>query len=183
MAKRSGCNWHRLAASLLGTALMLAGSAILAAGYDVLGNFEETPWEEDLVPPPPAFDGNKLIELDMPVGTSVKVGVAADSIRISPESGVVRYIMVARGPTARNVSYEGIHCAGDSFRVYARKIQGQPWVQEDHSEWTPMSGQGGIQARYPYQLAKNGMCMGRTTPDSVPAIIRDLKSGRDSLYR
>ncbi|MDP3707059.1 MAG: CNP1-like family protein, partial [Polaromonas sp.] len=66
-------------------------------------------WKEVDVPPPPAFDSNKLIAFDVSPNASLVYGVDPASIRISNSDSVVRYVMVATSASgAKNVMYEGI---------------------------------------------------------------------------
>ena len=83
---------------------------------------------------------------------------------------------------AVNASYEGIRCATGEYRVYARQVQGGPWTDADDSEWKSVRDQSGVVVRHPYQLARGGMCIGTAVRASVPEIVRELKTGNQSLY-
>ena len=51
-------------------------------------------WKEVDVPPPPAFNKDKLVPVDMPPHVTLKLGVDPATLSISND-GVVRYVMVA----------------------------------------------------------------------------------------
>jgi hypothetical protein len=131
---------------------------------------------EDTPPPPPAYDMNRLIDVDTPIGSSVKIGIDPKTITINLKSGVVRYVVVARGPEAVNAMYEGIHCSTGEFRVYARQLRGQPWHQAEDSTWRSMSNQTGALVRHPAQLAEDGICSDTTITSTAEEMARRLES-------
>ena len=45
-----------------------------------------------------------------------------------------------------------------------------------------MRDQSGVMVRHPYQLARGGMCIGTAVRTSVREIVRELKTGNQSLY-
>jgi len=146
---------------------------------------DQTRWVEDTPPPPPAYDAGHLISITMPPSSSIKMGIDPKTITIDRVSGVVRYVVVARGPAAINAMYEGIRCSTDEFRVYARQVKGQPWEQADDSGWRSMSGQSGILVQHPLELAQGGICDGPTMTATVHQMEQLLRSSdlRPDLYR
>lgn len=160
---------------LLAAALCLAGPA-LAQDY---ANADLPDWQEDQVPPPPAYttEAARLIDIDMPASASVKVGIDPATIAINRATGIVRYVVVLRGPSAVNASYEGIRCATGEYKVYARQSQGGPWSPSSPSQWKPMLGQSGIVVTYPTRLAQRGLCFGPSVRQNVAEAVRDLRSG------
>ena len=164
--------------------LFLAG-ALLALALPVSAQYadlDRADWKEDTPPPPPAYNVNRLIEIEMPRTSAIKMGVDPDTIRVNVETGIVRYVVVARGTSAVNASYEGIRCATGEYRFYARQVQGEPWTDADDSEWKSVRDQSGVVVRHPYQLARGGMCIGTAVRASVPEIVRELRTGNQSLY-
>jgi len=139
-------------------------------------------WREDEAPPPPAYSTSQLIPIDMPPGASVKMGVDPKTITINRQTGIVRYVVVARGPSAVNASYEGMRCATGEYKVYARQTPGNPWSPSSEPNWKPMSIQSGVVTAYPALLARDGMCVGPSVPQSVDAMVRDLRTGNRSMY-
>ncbi|MDR1967759.1 MAG: CNP1-like family protein, partial [Burkholderiaceae bacterium] len=140
-------------------ALAWAGTALAQYADD-----DRTDWREDPAPPPPAYttEASQLISIDMPSGTSVQVAIDPATLALNRTTGVARYVVVARGVSAVNASYEGIRCATSEYKVYARRTEGQPWAPVSAPQWKPMFGQSGIVTSYPARLARDGLCMGLT---------------------
>lgn len=160
----------------------LAPLLACAAAVAQYADLDRADWKEDTVPPPPAYSSSGLIEIDMPRNASVKMGVDPKTIAINTETGIVRYVAVAQGPSAVNASYEGIRCATGEYRVYARQVQGGEWAPGGDTNWKPMMGQSNIMVRHPLQLARGGMCVGTAMPSSVREIVRALQTGSRNLY-
>lgn len=168
--------------ALLAAALCLAVPALaLAQQY---ANDDLPDWREDPVPPPPAYTtkASQLIDIDMPAGSSVKVGIDPATITINSATGIVRYVVVLRGPSAVNASYEGIRCATGEYKVYARQSEGNPWSPSGQSQWKSMFGQSGFGVSYPYRLAQHGLCFGPSVRLSVAEAVRDLRAGGPSPF-
>jgi hypothetical protein len=173
------------AALLAGCAGGASGSA-RRAGVDLSSpDQDQTAWVEDTPPPPPAYDIGHLIDIEMPPGLDVKIGIDPKTITVNLASGVVRYVVVARGPAAVNAMYEGIHCATGEFRVYARQVRGQPWRRADDSAWRGMDSQSGVLVRHPQQLAQGGICDGPAITATAGEMAQLLRSSelRPDLYR
>ena len=139
-------------------------------------------WVEDEVPPPPEYRLRGLVDIEMPRTSNIRMGLVPDSLRLNVETGIVRYVVVAQGPSAVNASYEGIRCATGEYRVYARQVQGGDWIPTRDSSWKPMRGAGGVQVVHPYQLARNGLCIGTAMRLNAAEMLRELKTGNRSLY-
>ena len=118
----------------------------------------------------------------MPRGASVKMGIDPKTITINHATGIVRYVVVARGPSAVNASYEGIRCATGEYKVYARQTEGNPWSPSGEDDWKPMRGQSGVVVAYPLRLAREGICVGTGVRQTVDDMVRELRSGNQSLY-
>ena len=169
--------------------VLIAGLLALGAG-GVAAQFAPDPervaeladWREGEVPPPPAFSTRGLIDIDMPAGTSVKMGVDPKTIKMDQDKGVVRYVVVARGPSAVNASYEGIRCNTGEYRIYARQTQGNPWSPSSESDWKPLRGQSNVMVRYPYELSR-GLCVGTALRQTVGEMERELRTGNRALYQ
>ena len=161
------------------TAALLVLAAPVAAQY---ADLDRADWKEDTPTPPPAYSLGGLIDIEMPRSSNVRMGIDPDTIRVNAQTGVVRYVVVARGPSAVNATYEGIRCATGEYRVYARQVQGSPWTDAGDSEWKTMRAQSGVLVQHPFQLARGGMCMGATVRTAVPEIVRELRTGNKALY-
>lgn len=167
---------------LRGAVLALAFAATTGAGAQLLID-PDPGWQEGAVPPPPEYSAQHLIEVEMPSFSSIKLGIDPKTIALDRTTGVVRYVVVARGPSALNALYEGVRCTTGEYRIYAHQVQGAAWVESTRSDWKAMTGEGGIMVRHPYQLARNGLCVGTTPRSSVREMVRELRSNNASLYR
>jgi len=165
-----------LAAGALGL-LLFTGAAALAQQDDA-DDPDAPKWQEDAAPPPPAYSVDGLVDIELPGARSraVKIGIAPQTIQINQKTGVVRYVIVMRGSSAVNASYEGIRCDTAEYRVYARQTAGQPWETVKAGTWQPMRGDRS--APYPLLLARGGVCLGTTVNVSPEAIVHALQSGR-----
>jgi hypothetical protein len=152
--------------------LVLAG----ALGISSLAHaqlFSDDDWKESEVPPPPAFSQDHLIQIDMPRYMSLKFGVDPATIKITGD-GVVRYVVVAanREEGGFNAFYEGLRCATDEYKSYARFINGA-WESTRDPEWKHFSERT---SRYTLALAAQGLCRGHAPQASVSETIRALKA-------
>jgi len=92
-------------------------------------------WKEVDVPPPPAFNRDKLVPIDMPPHITLKLGVDPATLSISSDS-VVRYVMVATSSSGTiNAMYEGIRCMTGEVKVYARFSSSGQWRSVDNPQW------------------------------------------------
>ncbi len=153
----------------------LAGPA--SAQY---ADLDRADWKEDTVPPPPAYSTQRLIDIEMPRGSLVRMGIDPATIQINHQTGIVRYVVVARGPSAVNATYEAIRCATAEYRVYARQVQGGDWSPNTDDRWNSMRGQSLVQ--HPGRLAQGGLCLGTGVRQTAADMVRELKSGNQSLY-
>ena len=159
-------------------ALLCFGLALPATAQ--YADLDRADWKEDSVPPPPAFSVSGLIDIEMPRASSVRMGIDPKTITLNSDTGIVRYVVVARGPSAVNAMYEGIRCATGEYRVYARQVQGGEWSPASDSEWKSMRGQ--VTYPHPYRLARDGICLGATANSAPQEMIRALRSPRGTLY-
>ena len=123
-------------------ALMLAGVLAACARTSRTPEPPAPPAGTALTAPadlPPAYDEARLIEIEQPRSSSVRVGIAPETIRVDVPAGVVRYVAVARGISAQTASYEGIRCNGGQWRVFARRQANGPWLAAD-SAWQDIGG-------------------------------------------
>lgn len=171
-------NLHFFRTGLFALALLVNGWA-----WAQYADLDRADWAEDEVPPPPAYTLKRLIDIEMPRTSSIRMGIDPDTLRINIDTGIVRYVVVAQGSSAVNASYEGIRCATGEYRVYARQVQGGAWSASSDSSWKPMRGQGGVQVRHPFQLARDGLCIGTGMRLEVDEMVRELKTGNSTLYR
>jgi hypothetical protein len=136
-------------------------------------------WTEAEVPPLPAYDTRDLIPVEGPAASSLKFGVDPKTISIGPDY-VVRYVIVMQGPAAITAIYEGIRCQSGEKRVYARRNGDSPW-ETVKEEWQPLRQSSG--SRYAWNMARDGVCIGVATNNSVRDIVNDLRSPKGTLYK
>lgn len=136
---------------------------------------EEPEWKESDVPPPPAFNVEKLVTFEVSLNSSLVFGVDPASISISKSDGVVRYVMVASNASgARNVMYEGIRCATGEFKTYGRYSPGGRWDMVNNAEWRNMFGN--MPSKHALRFAQAGACDNAAPPASVNVLVGRLKN-------
>lgn len=165
---------NRLQRGLTGLCLVASFLSLMPSMGVAQGFIEDPDWKEVEVPPPPSFNKDKLIAVDMPVYITLKFGVDPATLAITPD-GVVRYVMVAINATGSvNAMYEGIRCASGEFKTYARYGSAGQWNPVKDPQWRPLNDNN--TSRHALSLARSGACNARsTTADSVPALIAALK--------
>ena len=122
-------------------------------------------WKEAEVPPPPAFSESRLIQIEMPPYSTLKFGVDPATLSVTGD-GVVRYVVVASSKTGgggTNAFYEGIRCASEEVKQYARYNQGA-WQIVKTAEWKRIDDRN---SRYAKELALQGVCRGHAPRASV----------------
>jgi hypothetical protein len=105
------------------------------------------------VPTPPSKRG-ELIEYAVSGLGEFRFFVDALSVSVD-EEGVVRYVLVARSRDGvENVSFEGMRCSTNEYRIYALNREGA-WVGRP-TDWRTM----GVQSvqRWHHELATNYFC-------------------------
>lgn len=136
---------------------------------------EEPEWKESDVPPPPAFNVDKLVTFEVSLNSSLVFGVDPASISISKSDGVVRYVMVASNASgARNVMYEGLRCATGEFKTYARYSPEGRWTTVSDPEWRSLFGS--MPSKHALRFAQAGACDNSAVPLSVNALVGRLKN-------
>jgi hypothetical protein len=128
-------------------------------------------WKEAEVPPAPAFSESRLIQIEMPPYSTLKFGVDPTTLSVTGD-GVVRYVVVASSKTGggTNAFYEGIRCASEEVKQYARYSQGA-WQIAKTAEWKRFDN-----ARYAKELALQGVCRGHAPRASVQEMLQQMKN-------
>jgi CNP1-like family len=168
-------------------ALALYACATLAAAQAVQ---YESEWEKEqkgrewqeaefALPAVPA--ARNLIEFPVSAANNFKFFVDSQSISVVAD-GVVRYAMVARSPAgAETVSFEGIRCPSDSFRVYAF-VSGEAWKRFD-MEWRAIEPMGKVQ-RWHNVLRSDYFCpKGRAIETPAEGVDALRRGGHPSVMR
>ncbi len=160
-------------------ALALAACATLAAAqaYEPKTDWEkaqeERDWKEGEFSMPAVPTGKGLLEFFVNSASSFKFFIDPQSLSVSAD-GIVRYAMVARSAAGvETVSFEGIRCDNDTFRVYAF-VSGGDWKRGD-AEWKPIEPTGRVQ-RWHNVLRSDFFC-----PKHI--IIGSAEEGIDALRR
>lgn len=131
-------------------------------------------WKETDVPPPPAYDMNKLLTFEVTRSSPLVYGVDPASFSISQSDGIVRYVVVATSAAgAKNVIYEGLRCATGEVRTYARAKPDGTWVPVANSEWK--SAFDLSLPRHSLRFAKIAACQNAAPVSSVAELVRRLK--------
>jgi hypothetical protein len=153
-----------LAAAVLALGLAPAAMAQLFANPD---------WKESPVPPAPAFDHRRMIEIDMPRMLDLKYGVDPETLVVT-DDGVVRFVVIAKntGPSAAvNAFYEGVRCATGEGKVYAR-YSGDAWHAVENAEWKSLDQP---RTRYSLALARQAICRSGAPRATTGEMVRALR--------
>ncbi|MBA3057122.1 MAG: CNP1-like family protein [Gammaproteobacteria bacterium] len=155
--------------NLLGLGLMLLA---VGSGAQVV---DKPDWTESEAPPPPAFNPDRLVPVDMPSYVTLRFGVDPATLAITPD-GIVRYVMVAKNATGSiSAMYEGIRCASGEVKTYARYSTIGRWSAVKEPQWQALNDNQ--PSRHAMALARQGACDGRAMPArSAADIVRALKS-------
>lgn len=133
---------------------------------------EERNFKDLKVALPAAPKPENLIEFFPIASSRFRFFVDAASLFVS--EGLIRYTLIARSSSGYdNVSYEGLRCRADLFRVYARFNDGR-WSREADSDWKPIESQS-VQ-RWHNELRDRYFC-------PIHASILSKAEGLDALRR
>ncbi len=152
--------------------LISLGGALLALG--VAAQVVVDPdWKESEAGPPPSFDKGQLIAIEMPRYFSSRVAIDPATLSVSTD-GVVRYVVVISNASGSiNALHEGIRCATDEVKTYARYAPNGRWTLSADPAWQSMTGP--LPSKHALALARQGLCDGHSVPaGSVPAIVERL---------
>ena len=140
---------------LLCTSLLLGSIHLGYAAGPTPGQVVLDPdWTESEVPPPPRFNKDKLVPIDMPKYVSLKFGVDPATLAITPD-GIVRYVMVATNVSGSiNAMYEGIRCATGEVKTYARYASNGEWSTVAEPQWRELNSN---------QPSKHALALARQT--------------------
>jgi CNP1-like family len=164
-----------LAYVALVTELALCATASTAQPAFNTGNGTDNPdWVEEAPPPPPALATDHLIPIAMPPYVSIKVGVDPDSIVVGGD-GVVRYVIVMTNATGNtNAAYEGLRCATDEVKTYARLSASGSWSLQVSPVWKSVGDN--MPSHHAQAFARQGGCQNKLAT-SKREIVDALKAG------
>jgi hypothetical protein len=93
------------------------------------------PWSEFNSPLPPYPQAENLAEFQIAGTSSFKFFADLTSVRVDTD-GVVRYTVIARsGSGTENVSFEGIHCESQEYKIYAFGSIDGTWMPPRNPKW------------------------------------------------
>jgi CNP1-like family len=140
------------------------------------GNGLDNPdWKEEQAPPPPAFSKDALVKIDMPPHVSVKVGVDPNTVVVGSD-GVVRYVVVMINASGSvNAAFEGIRCASDEVKTYARWSSAGTWAVLNDPPWKGINDN--MPSKHAYAFARQGACDSRIAANKE-TILSNLKNGK-----
>lgn len=149
------------------------GLALLALGSSAQIGID-TDWKETDAPPPPSFNKDKLIPIEMPKYVSLRFGVDPATLTLTAD-GIVRYVVLAvNAGGSINAMYEGIRCATGEVKTYARYTSNGQWSLVSEPEWKKLNDK--LPSKHAMALASQGVCDGASTgASSAAAIVRALK--------
>lgn len=150
--------------------------SLAAAGLGhAQGILDNPDWKESEVPPPPSFDLTKLLTFEASPGSSLVYGVDPATVSISKSDSLVRYVIVATGPSgAKNILYEVLRCATGEAKTYARYIPEGRWQAVKNAEWRSVYGANPSQ--HALRFAKAGACDSAAPVGSVKELVNKLKN-------
>ena len=127
-----------LAAAGICIALAYAGAAVAQDKSDWEIQQEERSWQEIPVTLPAPPKASDLLEFSVSAATDFRFYIDTASLSVGSD-GVVRYVLVARSPSgAQNVSYEGIRCKSQNYRIYATGRNDGGWIEARSVRWRPI---------------------------------------------
>lgn len=127
------------------------------AAWGQVGNgLDNLDWVEDKEPPPPAFSKTRTLPLEMPNYVSVRVGIDPATVTVG-QDGVVRYVAVMSNASGTvNAVYEGIRCASDQVKTYARAGTSGEWSVIPEPAWREVNGNQ--PSRHAFVFARLAAC-------------------------
>ena len=133
-----------------------------------------------IVPTPPNGRG-ELIEFSVAATAQSEFRFFVDASTLSVDNeGIVRYVLVARSPSGvENVSFEGMRCVTNEYRIYALGRDGA-WVGRP-TDWRPIDPK--TVSRWHNELARNYFCPQREPIGSAKEGVVALRQGGHPLTR
>ena len=167
-----------LLAAGLAVASMAAWAQFVPAPNNVPSTTEDRRRDGEPVDVPAYPNDDDLVGFFVSAANDFKFFIDAKSLSIRSD-GVVRYTLVARSPEGvDNVSYEGIDCHSQSYRIYATGHTDRRWSKRT-TAWREIERKS--VARWRDALLRDYFCPGNAPILTVADGIDGLKRGRNSL--
>ena len=160
-------------------ALLIAAAAPAFAGWGEIippgALRKDKPWVESALSLPAYPKAGDLVAFSVSPPGSFRYALDKASISVQP-GGLVRYAVVATSAQgAVNVSYEGIRCAAQEYKIYAIGMAGK-WQPVREPVWRP------VQQRSPYSfrrvLMRDAFCPGGIAVADPAQALENLRRGR-----
>lgn len=131
-------------------------------------------WKEaEATLPTTAPQDADLVSFPTLPNATLDYAIDTKSVQVTKD-GVVRYVAVIRSKQgARNVSFEGIHCASFESRLYATGRPDGTWVAARNSEWRPIRPYGST--AYQGILFRDYLCRDKTPLGDAKEIVQNLR--------
>jgi CNP1-like family len=137
-------------------------------------------WHESRVVLPAYPKSVNLVRFEVDGGPDFRFLVDASTLSVGSD-GVVRYVMVARSPQgAENVSFEGLRCKDDEYKIYATGSASGSWISVRAPRWRPVEQAAGSWHK---ALAQNYFCPGGEPIHTVAEGVAALRRGGNPRAR
>lgn len=175
-----------LCATVVGTFALVAP----AAAQDAPGRIEGLPMQAQQVQPGavvhfparvPSGDST-LLAVPLPSATG-SLHFMIDPASVSrPETPLVRYTLIARSDSGfRNVSYEGLNCANDTWHIYATwRADARSWEANADDTWLAVSMASNSDVHG--VLDRDYWCNGAMAAGDAADLVRRLRRGLHPGY-
>ena len=131
-------------------------------------------WKETEITSFPDFDLDRAINIEAMPGSRMNWFIDPKTITIDKDS-VVRYVVIATSNTgAQNAMYEGILCAQNTYKIYARAVGDGGWRAVVNAEWKNLRDAPALS--HERMIAQIYMCENASRPRSVESVIRRLRT-------
>ena len=118
--------------------------------------YAEKFWNEADVKIPTGAPSSDLKPFYVSPNTPLTFSIDAQSLTFDKDE-VIRYIVVITSPSgAKQVTYEGIRCEKNEWRLYATMQSDNKWVKSPTSRWQVIAG--GNYNRYHAALVQDAFC-------------------------
>jgi len=135
---------------------------------------EKEAWQEIGVQLPPYPRPENLAEFTIVGATSFTYFADLTAVSVDPDR-VVRYAVIARSRSgSENVTFEGIYCESEQYKVYAYGSVDKTWLPQQDPQWQALTGSGNNAYRgslFRYYLCPNGLPQ-RNTQSAIKALKR-----------
>ncbi|MHB9119567.1 MAG: CNP1-like family protein [Burkholderiales bacterium] len=146
-----------------------------AAWADFDYQSDSKPWAEQQEQLPPYPQSENLLPFYVSATTDNRFFIDAPSISIGKDE-VVRYTLVVKSSGgALNISFEGIRCGTEEYKIYAFARDDKTWAKVRDAQWKPIEYKE--RNRQQHVLYDDFFCPGGSIVDRPKEAIDALKQG------